>query len=101
MSDENQWYTNKDLFERLNGLRDDFNNLRSEMQETRSLIRSYNGLREQIHSMDEENDNLRSLVQTIINKSEVKRTTFDDLRSWGGWLFGLITLLILVYKQIT
>lgn len=101
MSDENQWYTNKELFERLSGLRDEFNGLRSEMQETRLLIRNYNGLREELHSMHDDNEELRVQVQTILNTSIAKRTTFNDLRSWGGWVFGLITLIILVYNQIT
>ncbi|QGH34622.1 hypothetical protein GI584_11520 [Gracilibacillus salitolerans] len=47
MSD-NQWYTNKDLFELINNMSSDFHDLRSEMKETRNIIKKYNGLREEL-----------------------------------------------------
>jgi hypothetical protein len=45
MADENQWYTNKDLFEMFNNIKNDIQKLSLEMKETKILIRDYNGLR--------------------------------------------------------
>ena len=99
-NDNNQWYTNKELFERLGDLKDDVANLRVEMRETRTLIKSYNGLREKIEKIQEENDILKSQVQTIMDKDTAKNSTVDSLRNWGGWLFGFVSLLVLLYNQI-
>lgn len=95
--EERQWYTNKDLFEKLDSLKTEFNGLRSEMYEFRGLIQSYNALREQLETVRNENDDIKQIVNGIINGSQVKKTTINDLRVWGGWLFGLISLAILIY----
>lgn len=101
MGDEsNQWYTNKELFERLGDLKDDVSELRTEMKETRALIKSYNGLREEIEKMREENEDIKTQVQVMISKELSKNHTLDEVRNWAGWLFGLITLLVLLYRQI-
>lgn len=102
MSDpeKHQWYTNKELFERLGDLRDDFSELRSEMRATRSIIKQYNGLREELGVFKNEHNELKEIVQTIINEESGKNSVLENLRNWGGWVFGLITLLILIYNQI-
>lgn len=95
--DDRQWYTNKDLFEKLDHLKTEFNGLKGEMYETRVLIQNYNGLRDQIGIIRDENEKLRLIVQGLINTSDVKKTTVNDMRVWGGWIFGLITLAVLLY----
>jgi len=99
-NENNQWYTNKELFERLGDLKDDVANLRVEMRETRTLIKSYNGLREKIERMEEENDILKSQIQSIIDRDSARNSTVENLRNWGGWIFGFVTLLVLLYNQI-
>lgn len=105
--EQHQWYTNKELFERLGDLKDEFSNLRIEMKETRALIKSYNGLREEIEKMrqetdkmKEENDAIKTQVQVIISKDVGKTTALDGLRNWGGWIFALVTLLVVLYNQL-
>lgn len=100
MSDENQWYTNKELFERLGGLKDELSELRSEMKETRALIKNYNGLREEIARIKTDNEVLKEQVNTIITKDAEEKSTLDNVRNWAGWIFGLITLVVLLYNQI-
>nr|QRZ17763.1 hypothetical protein JUJ52_18770 [Virgibacillus sp. AGTR] len=70
-----QWYTNKDLFELINGLR-------SEMQETRNVIKKYNGLREELGVVKEK-------VERIEAKTEGRKSVAEAIRLWGGWLFAL------------
>ena len=43
-----EWYDNKALFEMLQDFKEDVQDLRKEMAETRTIIRSYNGLREKV-----------------------------------------------------
>lgn len=40
-----EWYTNKELFELLHKLENEMAGLRKEMSETRAIIRDYNNLR--------------------------------------------------------
>lgn len=42
---EKDWYSNKDLFEMIDGFKNDVSELRVELKETKTLIRDYNDLR--------------------------------------------------------
>jgi hypothetical protein len=46
--EENNWYDNKSLFEMLQEVKADISEMRTEMAETRTLIRDYNGLRTKV-----------------------------------------------------
>lgn len=50
--EEKEWYSNKDLYEMLQGLKDDISTLRKEMTETRTLIRDYNSLRAKVEDVN-------------------------------------------------
>lgn len=99
-NEEHQWYTNRELFEMLHSMNKDFADLRLEMRETRNLIKSYNGLREELEKMRNENELMKTQVQAIVSKDEGMNRTLDNVRQWGGWIFALVTLFILLYNQI-
>lgn len=88
-----QWYTNKELFEQLNAMQKDFHDLRSEMRQTREVIKKYNGLREEIGMMKEKIHRMEARAQGRLSVSEA-------IRNWGGWLFALVTLIILIYQKL-
>lgn len=92
MSDQEQWYTNKDLFEQLNAMQNDFRDLRSEMKETRNVIKKYNGLREELGMMKEKLNRMEARAQGRMSVGEA-------VRNWGGWLFAFITLLVLLITK--
>lgn len=94
------WYNNKQLFEKLIRLSEDVVELRGEMRETRSLIKEYNGLRKQIEEVKKDNAVIGEKISTIVHKEEGKDGVWDNLRNWGGWIFGFLTLVILIYNQI-
>ncbi len=74
------WYTNKEIFEMVQGLRD-------EMQETRRIIHDYNAMRK----------DLNWAVECInkIHVSQNERSSFViGLREWGGWIVALAVLLL-------
>lgn len=79
---EEQWYSNKDLFEQINELKE-------EMRETRTLIKQYNGIREKVDLVANDVNTLKAL-----NTGRAK--VLSAIREWGGWVFALITLLILL-----
>lgn len=100
-NEENQWYSNKELFEKLTDLSRDVVVLRGEMKETRTLIKQYNGLREEIELVNKESAVMKEKISTIINREDGRNGVWENLRNWGGWIFGFLTLVILIYNQIT
>ncbi len=78
------WYSNKDIFEMVQELRE-------EMKETRQVIREYNGLRK----------DLNWAVECInkIHVSQDERSSFViGLREWGGWIVALAVLLLQLWQ---
>ena len=84
-NEKDQWYTNKDLFEQIMALQ-------QEMRETRAIIKKYNGLYEKVHDV-------QLKVQRIENETIGKNKVREGIRLWGGWIFSLITLVILLYNE--
>ncbi|NBJ70616.1 MULTISPECIES: hypothetical protein [Clostridia] len=93
MSDETQWYTNKELFEQIAAIQGEFKDLRHEMKETRNMIKKYNGLREELGIVKEK-------VERMEARTEGKKTLLEAVRLWGGWLFAFVTLLILITQYV-
>jgi len=75
-----EWYSNKELFEQIQALR-------SEMLETRTLIKQYNGLREIV-------DEVKDKVEDIESHAKGRNSTLEAIRLWGGWLIALIALIL-------
>lgn len=50
------WYTNKELFEMMQDLKEEITETRSEMCETKMLIRDYNGLRQRVDKCEQRLD---------------------------------------------
>jgi len=85
------WYTNKELFEMLlgvkqevSGLRADVAALRSELTATRESLRQYNGLRER----------LQALEHQAIGRASIGRS----IREWGGWIIAILSFALSVFK---
>jgi uncharacterized protein YydD (DUF2326 family) len=93
MSEREQWYTNKELFEHILTIRDDMKELSVEMKETRETIKKYNGLREKINELENE-------VIEIKAKTIGKSAVFRGIREWGGWVIAIISLLLTFYRTI-
>lgn len=84
MQGQEQWYTNKDLFEQILGLR-------SELEETRAMIKEYNGLREEVHSIEKRFTELEAINR---GKSKVAQ----GIRDWGGWIVALLAFTVSIVK---
>ena len=85
---DGQWYTNRDLFERINEMQTEFRDLRSEMRETRTMIRQYNGLREKVEEVERKVDDMEA-------RAEGRNSVGKAIREWGGWIIAFITFLFL------
>ena len=83
---ENNWYSNKELFEMMEDLKRDMTDLRLEMKETKTLIRDYNGLRKNINSTNKEVGELRRKVETGI----------DNRKEYIGYIIAAISTLFLI-----
>lgn len=81
---DGQWYSNKDLFELIA-------NLQTELQDTRHAIKKYNGLYSKLNNVKEDVDEIKAI-------QEGKSQFGDNVKSWGGWLIGLITMIFMIIK---
>lgn len=79
------WYTDKDLFEMIQGLKQDLN-------ETLITIKKYNGLWEKFDNVDHR---LTAIEQQAVGRSTVGRS----IREWGGWIVAIISLLMSIYLK--
>lgn len=78
------WYSNKDIYEMVQGLG-------KELQETRSAIKKYNGLHEVIAkaclNIADVDKRLLSIEQQALGKYKLG----EIIRQWGGWLLAVLT----------
>jgi len=86
MDEYGNWYSNKELYESIITLKD-------ELKETRHIIKQYNGLREKIEGVEDK-------VKHIETLTEAKSGFGQSIRDWGGWIFGFITLFILLTQYL-
>jgi len=87
-----QWYSNKELFEQIMKMRDEIISLRSEMKETRDIIRKYNGLREELYNIESEIEKLKAAESG-------KTTVLDAIREWGGWIVAILMLIVNIIQN--
>lgn len=83
---QDNWYSNKELFEMIDGFKNEVTDLRLEMRETKTLIRDYNGLRKNL------NENTRK-VSELEKKVE---TGIDNRKEYIGYIIAAISTLFLI-----
>jgi len=82
---DKDWYGNKELFEMIQDLKED-------LQETRTVVQRYNGLRRDLADVMER---LTKMEQKRLGQTE----TLEAIRKWGGWIIALITLFLYLYQM--
>ena len=82
-----EWYTNKQLFEMLQGLKDDMAETRVELAATRESVRRYNGLREDL-------EDVRTRVTAIEQQGVGRARVGSAIREWGSWIMALSSLVV-------
>ncbi|AEE98017.1 hypothetical protein [Mahella australiensis] len=66
MGDNQEWYDNKALYEKIQQLQQDLADIRKEMAETRAIIRDYNGLRKAVNDTAGKINMLLWLIPIVI-----------------------------------
>ncbi len=82
---QEQWYSNKELFEMINGLK-------SDLTETRKVVKEYNDLR---HSL---NDCIRRVTE-IEQRGVGRQSVEAAILRWGGWAVALISLGYVIFRR--
>lgn len=83
---ENNWYSNKDLFEMIDKFKEEVNDLTIEMKETKMLIRDYNGLRKNINDNNKKVGELERKIETLV----------DSRKEYIGYIIAAISTLFLI-----
>lgn len=96
MGENEQWYSNKELFEKIEGLNQALSDFKIEILETKNLIRSYNGLRELQQECLKKIDDLEKDVDTI----KAEKVTKKESRDYAGWILALILGVISILQYV-
>lgn len=83
---ENNWYSNKELFEMIDKFKEEVNGLTVEMKETKMLIRDYNGLRKNINDNNRKVGELERKIETLV----------DSRKEYIGYIIAAISTLFLI-----
>lgn len=83
-STEKEWYSNKELFEMFQGLKD-------ELKITRDAVKKYNDIRSNLNDVM---TRLTAIEERAIGRYSVGKA----IREWGGWLVAVFSFLFALYK---
>jgi len=96
----NEWYSNKDLFEmmqsfkkELQDVRDTMRGLNHDMQLTRSEIKQYNNLRASLNQCITEVHEVKQEVHDMKSEAKGKKSVGVAVIAWTSFGIGIITLL--------
>lgn len=89
MGDE--WFSNKELYEMVQGLKGEMKSMSQELKATREIVSRYNGLRQQIEECARK-------IMEMENKAAGRSSVGQAIREWGGWLVGIVSLVVALYK---
>lgn len=92
MGDGKEWYSNKELFEQLTAFKSEFQDLRAEMRETRTIIKRYNGLREKIEHVEEK-------IGTLQAKAKGRSSVWSDIRVWGSLMLAFVSVFYAIWSK--
>jgi hypothetical protein len=83
MMDGATWYTNKDLFEKQQ-------ELRTELQQTRDLIKQYNGLGGRMDKLETALVNLAKAQSECMARQKERISLSNGIREWAGWVVAFL-----------
>jgi len=83
---EKEWYSNKELFDMIQSLKE-------EMTQTRSVIKRYNGLRQDMMESYQKINQNEEKINEIENTEKGKHELAEAIRKWGGWFVAIASLI--------
>lgn len=86
-----QWYTNKQLFEQIMAIQNDFRDLRGDLKETRAIIKQYNGLRKEVGELQKQ-------VNALQNQKTGARSVWEGIKEYSGWIVAMIFALWQIFQ---
>ena len=96
---DQQWYTNKDLYEMIS-------TLKGELSNTIRVIREYNGLREQINlqakrmgAIEDGLSNIQLHISGCQSYNKGKHAIGQNIKDWGGWVVAIVAVIVSIYLK--
>ena len=84
MDEKGTWYSDKELFEMIQSLKND-------LRDTQEAVRKYNGLLGRLAEVEE-------AVADMHSQSAARATIEDRILRWGGWCVGIVSLVLAWWK---
>lgn len=92
------WYDNKNLFEQMQVISKEVNEITKKLIVLDGKIEKYNGLKDELICVKKELSDAQTSLNTIFTKYDSKKDTHEGFIKWGGWVFGLIGTIVLLTK---
>ncbi|MGI6453702.1 MAG: hypothetical protein ACOX0E_09605 [Syntrophomonadaceae bacterium] len=86
---QEQWYTNKELFEMMQQMKEEMRTLLIEIKQVTTIIRDYNELRERVFACEKRIDLAEGKNE---GKEEGKKTVWGYIIGFSGLIVALLTL---------
>jgi len=94
---EEEFFSNRELYEMFNQsiseLRSELADFKNDLKETRRVVKKYNELRENINYLNER-------ILTIEQRDHGYSEVMQSIKSWGGYIIALLTLLLYFYQVL-
>lgn len=88
----NEWYSNKDLYEMIN-------ELRNELKETIIYVKKYNNLRESLNDGLERIYDLEKWKVSFEKSQETKEVILKNIKNWTPWIIAGIAILYMALNE--
>jgi len=96
--EKEQWYSNKELHEKITDLRDALKDLKSDLEITRVAVKKYNNLHAALNGVEVKVDIIEKKVNDAEQEAKVKGNIGRSIREWGGWIIAIVSLALMWYK---
>lgn len=97
MSEEHEWYSNKELFEKMSGMTETMQNFQLELIKTQNMMKEYNGLREKVDAdrtetakIREDIDLLKLNMKDLQTNAKARNKVWIGIREWIAWVIGIL-----------
>lgn len=97
---QEQWYSNKDLKEMLDGLRDDMKDTRHEIRKYNNLVSKLSNAEQYIASIDNRLEKQRKLCEEVQTRKETKSDIYQNLLKLWPILLSTIIFLLTYFNLI-
>lgn len=86
----NQWYTNKDLFEMIENLKEDMTEFNKNFHKYNGLVEKQQKLKKALHKKKELAEKNKKEIDKMKQKKQTKSSVYKNWRLWVAWIISIL-----------